>query len=147
MRYIRRELEAQIVRAVRAFPALMLTGPRRAGKTWLLRHLFPTASYFLREDPDMVARLRSDPQRFRAGGKPARPAAQQDQPRRSAGSERAYHRAVARSAGGDGADPHCSAVLREPRQTADQIPKSVRHGLWPRMSLAGHRIGSGARQV
>ena len=47
----------------------MLTGPRRAGKTWLLRHLFPTASYFLLEDPDMVARLRSDPQGFLDGVK------------------------------------------------------------------------------
>lgn len=36
--------------------------PRRAGKTWLLRLLFPKASYFLLEDPDVVARLRADPQ-------------------------------------------------------------------------------------
>ena len=67
MRYIPRELETQVVRAVRAFPALVLTGPRRAGKTWLLRHLFPEASYFLLEDPDVVARLRADPQGFLDG--------------------------------------------------------------------------------
>ena len=30
----------------------------------LLRHLFPKASYFLLEDPDVVARLRADPQGF-----------------------------------------------------------------------------------
>ena len=64
MRYVCRELETQIIRAVRAFPALVLTGPRRAGKTWMLRHLFPKASYFLLEDPDVIARLRADPQGF-----------------------------------------------------------------------------------
>ncbi len=30
----------------------------------MLRHLFPKASYFLLEDPDVLARLRSDPQGF-----------------------------------------------------------------------------------
>lgn len=49
---------------MRGFPAVVLTGPRRAGKTCLLRHLFPQASYFLLEDPDIVARLRSDPHGF-----------------------------------------------------------------------------------
>lgn len=64
MRYVRRELEKSLIRAVRNFPALVLTGPRRAGKTYLLRRLFPEASYFLLEDPDLVARLRADPQGF-----------------------------------------------------------------------------------
>jgi predicted AAA+ superfamily ATPase len=64
MRYVRRRLEEQIRNAVKGFPAVVLTGPRRAGKTWLLRHLFPHASYFLLEDPDIVARLRADPQGF-----------------------------------------------------------------------------------
>ena len=64
MRHIPRELEQQVLKAVKAFPALVLTGPRRAGKTWLLRRLLPKASYFLLEDPDVVARLRADPQGF-----------------------------------------------------------------------------------
>lgn len=67
MRYISRELEKQVARAVRGFPAVVLTGPRRAGKTSLLRRLFPKASYFLLEDPDIVARLRADPQGFLDG--------------------------------------------------------------------------------
>ena len=64
MKYIHRALAAPVARAVRHFPALVLTGPRRAGKTFLLRRLFPEASSFLLEDPDGVARLRADPQGF-----------------------------------------------------------------------------------
>ncbi len=43
---------------------MVLTGPRRAGKTMLLLRLFPEASYFLLEDTDIVARLRADLQGF-----------------------------------------------------------------------------------
>jgi uncharacterized protein len=64
MRYVRRELEQQVTKAAESFPAVVLTGPRRAGKTWLLQHLLPKARYFLLEDPTVVARLRSDPQGF-----------------------------------------------------------------------------------
>lgn len=64
MKYVPRGLESQLARAMRDFPAVVLTGPRRAGKTHLLRHVFAKASYFLLEDPDVVARLRADPQGF-----------------------------------------------------------------------------------
>ncbi len=64
MRNVQRALSGQITRAVKAFPAIVLTGPRRVGKTWLLRRLFPKADYYLLEDPDIVARLRADPQGF-----------------------------------------------------------------------------------
>ena len=64
MRYIPRALERQVAQAVHQFPAVVLTGPRRAGKTVLLRRLFPKAGYFLLEDPDVVARLRADPLRI-----------------------------------------------------------------------------------
>lgn len=56
--------------AARGFPALVLAGPRRSGKTWLLRHLFPKAGYHLFEDPDVVDRFRRDPQGFLDGVRP-----------------------------------------------------------------------------
>ncbi|MEK6696869.1 MAG: ATP-binding protein [Candidatus Deferrimicrobiota bacterium] len=64
MRYIHREMEKIVLEAVGGFPAVVLTGPRRAGKTFLLRHLFPGASYHLFEDPDIVSRFRADPRGF-----------------------------------------------------------------------------------
>ncbi len=67
MRYLRRELESRVAAAARQFPAVVLTGPRRAGKTFLLRHLLPKAGYHLFEDPDLVARFRHDPQGFLDG--------------------------------------------------------------------------------
>jgi hypothetical protein len=67
MKHVPRALAGQIRTAMRHFPAVVLTGPRRAGKTWLLRRLFPAASYHLLEDPDVVARLRADPHGFLDG--------------------------------------------------------------------------------
>jgi predicted AAA+ superfamily ATPase len=67
MRYVPRELAPRILAAVRNFPAVVLTGPRRAGKTYLLRRLLPKAGYHLFEDPDLVARFRHDPQGFLDG--------------------------------------------------------------------------------
>lgn len=70
MRYVHRELEPELIRAARHFPAVVLTGPRRSGKTWLLRHLFPRADYYLLEDPALIARVRSDPAGFLDAVKP-----------------------------------------------------------------------------
>jgi len=64
MKYIPRQLAETLVRAARAFPAVVLTGPRRAGKTTLLRRLFPAASYRLLEDPATLAAARADPKGF-----------------------------------------------------------------------------------
>src|SRR5688572_448247 len=59
-----REIADDLVKASRSFSALVLTGPRRAGKTWCLRNTFPKASYHLLEDPDVLARAKSDPRAF-----------------------------------------------------------------------------------
>src|SRR5437660_11820092 len=64
MRYIPRNLGNVVRQAARHFPALVVTGPRRAGKTTLLRQLFPKAQYVLLEDPDIQGRIRSDPRTF-----------------------------------------------------------------------------------
>src|SRR2546430_6997911 len=70
MRYIPRKLADVLRQATRHFPAVVLTGPRRAGKTTLLRELFPAAQYVLLEDPDIQGRVRSDPRAFIEGIRP-----------------------------------------------------------------------------
>lgn len=67
MRHVARELAGPLRRAAADFPAVVVTGPRRAGKTVLLRHTFPAASYHLIEDPAVVARFRADPTGFLDG--------------------------------------------------------------------------------
>lgn len=67
MAYVARRLGPLLRQAARQFSAVILTGPRRSGKTTLLRHLFPRASYALLEDPDVVARVRADPRGFLDG--------------------------------------------------------------------------------
>jgi uncharacterized protein len=43
--WIERRLSHQVLAAARQFPALVVTGGRQTGKTTLLRHLFPEASF------------------------------------------------------------------------------------------------------
>src|SRR6267143_4806918 len=64
MRYIPRILADVLRQATRHFPAVVVTGPRCARKTTLLRKLFPAAQYVLLEDPDIQGRVRSDPRAF-----------------------------------------------------------------------------------
>lgn len=67
MRHVPRLLEPRLLAAAAAFPAVILTGPRRAGKTSLLRRVVTGGSYSLFEDPEVVGRFRSDPRGFLDG--------------------------------------------------------------------------------
>jgi predicted AAA+ superfamily ATPase len=64
MRFVVRCIQPELLEAARHYPAIVMTGPRRAGKTYLLRHAFQRARYILLEDPDLQARARSDPRGF-----------------------------------------------------------------------------------
>jgi len=59
-----RQLAKVLQEAARHFPAVVVTGPRRAGKTTVCRRTFPKARYILLEDPDIQERVRSDPRAF-----------------------------------------------------------------------------------
>ncbi len=67
MRYIGRILGDELKTKARGFPVLILTGPRRSGKTTLLGKCFPRASYHLLEDTDLIARIKDDPRSFVEG--------------------------------------------------------------------------------
>ena len=69
--YIPRTLEATLLQALAQFPAVMLTGPRQAGKTTLLRHALAGSHRYVSLDaPDMRAAATSDPRGFLAAFPP-----------------------------------------------------------------------------
>jgi hypothetical protein len=70
MKMVKRQIVPVLQAALRRFPAVVLTGPRRAGKTTLLRSAAPGAQYVLLEDPDVQERVRSDPRAFLEGLRP-----------------------------------------------------------------------------
>lgn len=61
MKYVARAISNTVSEAAKNFPAVVLTGPRRAGKTTVFRHAFPRAKYVLLEDPDVRNRAKADP--------------------------------------------------------------------------------------
>ncbi len=65
MTYRPRALAATIRRALRTFPAVLVTGARQSGKTTLLRHEFGEGRRFVSlERPDVRARALADPLAF-----------------------------------------------------------------------------------
>lgn len=65
--YVPRRLTETIGRALRTFPAVLVTGPRQSGKTTLLRAEFGSShGYVSLERPDVRARALADPVSFLA---------------------------------------------------------------------------------
>jgi hypothetical protein len=64
MRYCPRRLASALRRALRTFPAALVTGARQSGKTTLLRNELPRHRYVSLERPDARARALSDPEGF-----------------------------------------------------------------------------------
>ncbi|MGB9630270.1 MAG: ATP-binding protein, partial [Thermodesulfobacteriota bacterium] len=60
-----RILAKTIQKAIKTFPAVVVTGPRQSGKTTLLKNLFSKTHRFVTlEDPDVRMRAREDPIHF-----------------------------------------------------------------------------------
>lgn len=70
MKAVVRTVRPILLEAAHHFPAVVVTGPRRAGKTTLLRRSFPKATYILLEDPDIQLRARADPRTLIDGLEP-----------------------------------------------------------------------------
>jgi len=61
---IARFFRERLLQAAATFPALVLTGPRQAGKTTLLRDLFPDYTYVSLDLPSIAEAAESDPGSF-----------------------------------------------------------------------------------
>ncbi len=66
--YIKREIEARLVRASQQFPILALTGPRQSGKSTLAQEIFPDHRYVSLEFPDILRLAEDDPREFLSQG-------------------------------------------------------------------------------
>jgi len=65
MEFKDRILTHSIVRAVKTFPAVVMTGPRQSGKTTLLKKMFSDSHRMVNlEDPDIRIRAKEDPRGF-----------------------------------------------------------------------------------
>lgn len=65
MRLKRRAIERTILKAIKTFPAIVLTGPRQSGKTTLFKMLFSDTHNFISlENTDVRVRAKEDPRAF-----------------------------------------------------------------------------------
>ncbi|MBA4370071.1 MAG: GTP-binding protein [Coriobacteriaceae bacterium] len=69
--YLARTLETVVAQTARQFPAVVVTGPRQAGKTTLLRHVLGSSVPLVSlDDPDVRQAAMSDPRGFLAAYPP-----------------------------------------------------------------------------
>lgn len=64
MAFIQRELEPQLLKAVRQFSAVILTGARQVGKSTLVKELFPKYNYVSLDEIDTRNYAQEDPRGF-----------------------------------------------------------------------------------
>ncbi|PHQ78454.1 MAG: hypothetical protein COB66_08890 [Coxiella sp. (in: Bacteria)] len=64
MKYTPRVIEKVVRQYLKQFPAIGLTGPRQAGKSTLLQHLFADYNYVTFDDPIVVSQFEADPYGF-----------------------------------------------------------------------------------
>jgi len=62
--YIKRALEDTVKKTGRSFKAVLVTGPRQAGKSTLLQHLYSALPYITFDDPTVLSRTKSEPGLF-----------------------------------------------------------------------------------
>lgn len=61
MKYIHRDIEPTLFKAIESFPGVVVTGPRQSGKSTLLLHSLPEYDYLTLDDPATRERAISDP--------------------------------------------------------------------------------------
>jgi len=64
MQDFKRAIEPELLAAAREYPVVTVTGPRQAGKTTLVKKVFPNKAYVNLEAPDIRAAAEEDPRGF-----------------------------------------------------------------------------------
>ena len=66
MDILKREMALELLEMSKAYPVVILLGPRQSGKTTLCKALFPAKPYITLEDMDERSFAESDPKGFLA---------------------------------------------------------------------------------